>query len=67
MLNRLIHEIREKRPSLASRADRGSRAAAIRLFCLECMGGSAHMVRDCDTRECPLWSYRHGAGKELLK
>ena len=55
---RLIQEIRAKRPALAKRAENGSKSAAIRLFCLECMGGSPYDVRACKTRECPLFWYR---------
>ena len=34
------------------------KARAIRLKCLDCMGGSANYVRDCDQILCPLWAYR---------
>ena len=54
---RLIHEIRRKKPALAKAADKGSRKAAIRLFCYECMGGDYAEARNCASRDCPLWSY----------
>jgi len=32
----------------------------IRRFCLECMGGSQLLVRNCSTGECPVWPFRMG-------
>ncbi len=41
------------------RALRGkSKAAGIKSFCLECMGWVRTEVRDCTTKECPLWAYK---------
>lgn len=57
---RLIHELRRKLPGLSGRSLRGSRGAAIRLFCLECMGGSRPEVKACSAPECPLFLYRDG-------
>ena len=34
--------------------------AAIRLFCLECMGGSPAEIDACTAPECPLYSHRSG-------
>lgn len=31
-----------------------------RKFCLECMGGSARMVEECDKVNCPMYLYRFG-------
>ena len=53
-------EIRAKYPVLASRAERGPKAA-IRLFCIECMGGSKADAKACATTGCFLWPHR-GAG-----
>jgi hypothetical protein len=64
---RLIHEIREKRPALAKKADNGTPSAAIRLFCLECVGGSALDVRNCTAPECPLLNFRMGRGFRHIK
>jgi hypothetical protein len=50
-------EIREKLPKMAERASR-SRLAAVRLFCIECMGGSARQARACETTDCFLWPVR---------
>ena len=33
---------------------------AIRLHCLECMGGSSQEVEKCTRPSCPLWHYRFG-------
>lgn len=35
-------------------------SAAIRRFCLECMGGSRGEVLLCASAGCPLWLYRMG-------
>lgn len=35
------------------------RAAAIRRFCLECMGGSHKEVAACTRPVCPLYAYRN--------
>jgi len=61
---RLVEEIREKHPVMARQAASGSRRAAIRLFCLDCMGGSPAEVERCGSFECPLWPYRRGRGVE---
>lgn len=63
---RLIHEIRDKKPTLAKHADNGRASAAIRLFCVECMGGSTADVRRCTTTECPLHNFRFGRGHRRM-
>jgi hypothetical protein len=55
-------EIRNKYPSLAKKAASGRRLAAIRLFCIECMGGNAADARTCETSVCPLWNCRGRSG-----
>ena len=35
---------------------------AIRKHCLDCSGGSAHEVRMCEIKTCPLWNFRFGKG-----
>lgn len=60
-MQRLIHEIRAKRPALARRADAGSRLAAVKLFCIECSGGSGAVAASCTVSDCPLWSAAGGA------
>ena len=37
---------------------RKSRQAAIRAFCVQCMGYQAHEVPGCTARSCPLFAYR---------
>ena len=61
MSERLVLDIRRKRPALDRDAHK-SRAAAIRLFCLECMGDSAHDVRRCPSPDCSLYPFRLGRG-----
>jgi len=55
-------EVREKYPALAKRAQVGPKAA-IRLFCIECMGGSKADAKACETRGCFLWPHRGVAWK----
>ena len=43
--------------TLRARA-RTSRAAAITLFCLECVGCERAAVRDCTDQACALWPWR---------
>jgi hypothetical protein len=45
---------------MATRAANGSRAAAIRLKCLDCCCGSAAEVRRCHLTDCALHPYRMG-------
>ena len=46
-------------PPSATLTTRG-RAAAVRAFCRDCMGGSAREVRECPAPQCALWPYRLG-------
>ena len=41
-----------------------TRAQAIKLFCIECMGYQKRLVKDCPDIKCPLWPYRLGRGQE---
>lgn len=36
----------------------GSREAAIKAFCLHCVGYLRNEVRDCSAKACPLWTHR---------
>lgn len=56
---RLIDDLRQKYPKLARSALRGA-LPAIRLFCLECMGGSPSEVGACAAAECALHPHRYG-------
>lgn len=61
-MDRLILSIYKKHPGLTRKARTGSKLSAIRLFCLECLGGSSQDVKGCTDTVCPLWSYRLGKG-----
>lgn len=62
---KMIDELRLSRPKLGLKADyKGSAKSAIRLACLECMGGSRRDVAGCATQECALWPFRFGSGNE---
>jgi len=52
-------EIRRKYPGAAKKADIDrSRAAAIKLHCLSCSGGSRSEVSNCLVYDCFLWPLR---------
>ena len=58
----LRDDLREKYIGLSRKADHeASRSSAVRLFCLECMGGSLAEVKDCQTQACFLWPYRNNS------
>jgi hypothetical protein len=52
-------DIYKSRPGMYKAAKQGnSRKAAIRLFCLECVGGKQSDVRHCASQDCILWGFR---------
>lgn len=53
----LYDEIRERLPKAFARYPK-SKATAIKLFCIECMGGSARDAIACTTSRCFLWPHR---------
>lgn len=54
-----MRDIPAKYQKLYNRAMSGkSRKAAIRMFCLECMGYSEYEVSVCADPNCPLYPYR---------
>ncbi|RPJ39801.1 MAG: hypothetical protein EHM35_01455 [Planctomycetaceae bacterium] len=55
-------EIRAKYPALAARAERGPKAA-IRMFCIECMGGQKADAKACRVEACFLWPHRGASWK----
>lgn len=57
-------DLRARFPKLAERADAGSRAAACKLFCIECMGGSNQDAARCETRQCWLWPHSYRAQRQ---
>lgn len=59
--NSVENEIRLSRPKVGFKTDyKGSRTAAIHLFCISCMGGSRADVVSCKAFSCPLWQFRPG-------
>lgn len=62
MSDHLMLTIYKKYQGLTIQAQANGRSAAIRLFCLQCMGDNAQEVKDCTARLCPLWKFRMGAG-----
>lgn len=44
-----------------------TRAKAIRLQCIECMGYQVGLVKDCPDVPCPLWPFRMGRGQEFTE
>jgi len=55
----LRDELKEKYSGLhRATFEKGHRSAAIRLFCLGCMGGVAAEVKACTEKECPLYAFR---------
>lgn len=59
MSQRLIDALRTKYPGLDKKS-KGNPLAAIRLFCLECMGGARAEVDTCTSEQCSLYVYRSG-------
>lgn len=51
-------EIRTRLPKAAAAAVK-SRSTAVRLFCVECMGGQAKDARNCAERDCFLWLHAY--------
>jgi len=47
-------------PFFPYRMGKRSPLKVFRQFCLECMGGSSALVRECDKEDCPMHSYRFG-------
>ena len=58
----LLLQLIEQNPGMTRAARTGSAKKAIRLFCLECLGGSPSEVKGCTDNICPLWPYRLGRG-----
>jgi hypothetical protein len=40
--------------------DKITRAQAIKIFCVECMGFQIGLVKSCPDIRCPLWTFRSG-------
>lgn len=56
-------ELARKLPKAFERA-KTSPKTAIRLFCVECMGGSTREAKACETRTCFLWPHRGAAWRQ---
>ena len=41
-----------------------NRRRAIKFICLDCSGFQRNEVRDCQLKDCPLYSFRTGEGKQ---
>jgi hypothetical protein len=55
-----------RHPALAARAGT-SRAAAVRLYCTECYGGSMREARTCSVTECWLWPHAWPAARQAAQ
>lgn len=64
LLSTCPHDQRSRYEKMAARAESGSRAAAMKLKCLECCAWSQAEVGRCQIRSCSLWRYRSAAKKE---
>jgi hypothetical protein len=56
-------EIAKRLPKAIERA-KTSRLTAIRLFCIECMGGSSREAKACTQRDCFLWPVRGSSWRQ---
>ena len=50
----------KKTAALSGSLKRRTRAQAIRAKCLDCCCDYTAEVRNCELKECPLWTYRMG-------
>lgn len=55
---------KKKEKAVKSERDKITRAQAIKLQCIECMGYQKTLVKDCPDQQCPLWPFRKGFGQE---
>jgi len=61
MSSREVDDIRANHPKWGLNMDHGgSRATAIKVFCLECHGGSRKAAKECASVGCPLWPHAFG-------
>jgi len=67
--DRYANDAKEKYPSLAKKSQRAM-GAAIRLYCLECVGagqGARRLVNECEVKLCPLYKWRFGKKEATAK
>jgi hypothetical protein len=55
---------KQKKAEPTNERDKVTRAAAIRLNCVECMGYQKNLVNSCENEGCALWPFRKGVGQE---
>ena len=55
-------ELRAKHAARAKQAAGNGKRAAIELFCLECISGSAKEAKQCESTGCFLWRHAFGRG-----
>lgn len=53
-------QILDSHKGLAKKVENNSTSAAVRLFCLECVGNRSADVKNCSDKGCFLWPYRFG-------
>jgi hypothetical protein len=63
--DKLRAELRNSLPRAAEAAKR-QRGAAIRLFCIECMGGSIRDAAACQEKDCFLWPHAYRAQRGVV-
>jgi hypothetical protein len=56
-------EVAKQYPAMTEKA-KTSRLVAVRLFCVECMGGSRPDAKACQNRECFLHAHRGKAWEQ---
>jgi hypothetical protein len=62
-LDSLLKTTPDKFRPLARKAAKGSRAAAVKLKCLDCSGYQKIEIKLCTVPGCPLWMFRPYRGK----
>lgn len=40
---------------------------AIKIYCIDCMGGNARYVKECTSRDCALYGFRQGRKPKSVK
>lgn len=56
-------EVAKKYPAMLAKA-KTSRLVSLRLFCVECMGGSRNDAKNCQTTDCFLHAHRGKAWEQ---
>jgi len=61
------HITEERFLTILERIEKGSRSAAVKMKCIECMGFQPAEVKRCTVYTCPLWCFRPYQGSEELE